>query len=147
MANTTLFKIKVIRWSNSITYNGTNWHCMFWWNTVEVYYLRHKCSNPSLCPKHQCWRNWSWTVLWRPKRPPRANIKKKKKGKSPIHHSTLECKSRKSGDTWNNRQVWPWSTKWSGAKANRVLPRKCTCHSKHPFLTTQEKILHVNVTR
>ena len=22
-----------------------------------------------------------------------------------------ECKSRKSRDTWNNRQVWPWSTK------------------------------------
>ena len=23
----------------------------------------------------------------------------------------LECKSRKSRDTWSNRQVWPWSTK------------------------------------
>ena len=23
----------------------------------------------------------------------------------------LECKSKKSGDTWRNRQVWPWSTK------------------------------------
>ena len=23
-----------------------------------------------------------------------------------------------------NRQVWPWSTKWSKAKANRVLPRE-----------------------
>ena len=24
----------------------------------------------------------------------------------------MECKSRKSSDTWNNRQIWPWSTKW-----------------------------------
>ena len=32
-------------------------------------------------------------------------------------------KSRKSRDTWNNRQVWPWSAKWSRAQANRVLPR------------------------
>ena len=24
-----------------------------------------------------------------------------------------------------NRQVWPWSTKWSKAKPNRVLPRRC----------------------
>ena len=40
-------------------------------------------------------------------------------------------------DTWSNRQVWPWSTKLSRAKANRVLPRQCTGHSKHPFLTTQ----------
>ena len=22
-----------------------------------------------------------------------------------------ECKSRKSGNTWSNRQIWPWSTK------------------------------------
>ena len=22
----------------------------------------------------------------------------------------LECKSRKSRNTWNNRQIWPWST-------------------------------------
>ena len=24
--------------------------------------------------------------------------------------SRLECKSRKSRDTWSNREVWPWST-------------------------------------
>ena len=29
----------------------------------------------------------------------------------------------------------------NGAKANRVLPRKCTGHSKHPLPTTQEKTL------
>ena len=29
----------------------------------------------------------------------------------PLYHRGLECKSRKSGDTWGNRQVWPWSTK------------------------------------
>ena len=29
----------------------------------------------------------------------------------------------KSRDTWSNRQVWPWNTEWSRAKANRVLPR------------------------
>ena len=28
-----------------------------------------------------------------------------------LHYSGLECKSRKSRDTWNNRQVWPGSTK------------------------------------
>ena len=25
----------------------------------------------------------------------------------PFYHRGLECKSRKSRDTWNNRQVWP----------------------------------------
>ena len=29
----------------------------------------------------------------------------------------------------------------------RVLPRECTGHSKHPLPTTQEKTLHVDITR
>ena len=29
------------------------------------------------------------------------------------------------------------------AKANRVLPRERTGHSKHPLSTTQEKTLHI----
>ena len=29
----------------------------------------------------------------------------------PFYHMGLECKSRKSGDTWSNRQVWSWSIK------------------------------------
>ena len=28
-----------------------------------------------------------------------------------------------------------------------VLPRKCTGHSKHPLPTTQEKTLHMDITR
>ena len=64
-----------------------------------------------------------------------------------FHHRGLECKSRKPRDTWSNRQVWPWSTKWSRAKANRVLPREHIGHSKHPLLVTQEKTLHMDITR
>ena len=64
-----------------------------------------------------------------------------------LHYRGLECKSRKSSDTWNNRQIWPWSTKWSREKANRVLPREHTGHSKHPLSTTQEKALHMDITR
>ena len=29
----------------------------------------------------------------------------------PFHYRGLECKSKQSRDTWNNRQIWPWSTK------------------------------------
>ena len=32
-------------------------------------------------------------------------------------------------------------------KRLRVLPRECTGHSKHPFLTTQEKTRHMDITR
>ena len=31
------------------------------------------------------------------------------------------------------------------AKANRVLPREHTDHSKHPLPTTQEKTLHMDI--
>ena len=29
----------------------------------------------------------------------------------PFNHRGLECKSRKSRDTWSNRKIWPWTTK------------------------------------
>ena len=59
----------------------------------------------------------------------------------------MDCKSRTSINTWCNRQIWPWITEWSRAKVNRVLPREHTGHSKHPLPTTQEKTLHMDITR
>ena len=35
----------------------------------------------------------------------------------------------------------------AGQKANRVLPRECTGHGKHPLPTTQEMTLHMDITR
>ena len=35
----------------------------------------------------------------------------------------------------------------AGQRLIRVLPRECTGHSKHPLPTTQEKILHMDITR
>ena len=83
------------------------------------------------------------TVLWRPTRPFRTNTQKR----CPFHYRGLECKSRKLRNTWNNRQIWPWNTEWSRAKANRVLPREHTSHSKHLIPTTQEKTLYMDSTR
>ena len=53
----------------------------------------------------------------------------------PLEYSGLE----NSMDFIVHSQIWPWSTKWSRAKANRVLPREHTSHSKHLHSTTQEK--------
>ena len=69
------------------------------------------------------------------------------KRRRPFRHRGMECKSRKSRDTWSNRQVWLWSTKWSRATANRVLPREYTGHTKHPLPTIQEMTLHMDSTR
>ena len=67
--------------------------------------------------------------------------------KDVLFYKGLECKSRKSRNTWSNRQIWPWNMEWSRAKTNRVLPRKCTGHNKHPLPTTQEKTLYMDITR
>ena len=111
--------------------------CSFPRQTIQYH------SNPSLCPNQECWRSWSWMVLWRPIRSFRTNTQKR----CPFHYRGLECKSRKSRNTWSNRQIWPWNTEWSKAKTNRVLPRKFTGHSKHPLPTTQEKTLDMDITR
>ena len=59
--------------------------------------------------------NWvielNWTV-WRLTRLSRMNTPKR----HPLHYRGLECKSRKSRDTWSNRQIWPWNTEWSRTK-------------------------------
>ena len=88
-------------------------------------------------------RSWSWMVLWRPTRTFRTNTQKR----CPFHYRGLECKSRKSRNIRSNRQIWPWNTEWSRTKSNRVLPRECTNHSKHTLPTTQEKTLHMDITR
>ena len=81
--------------------------------------------------------------FWGPTRPFRTNTQKR----CPFHYRGLECKSEKSRNTWSNRQIWPWSTEWSRAKANRVLPRERTGHNKHSLPTTQEKTLHMDISR
>ena len=111
--------------------------CLFPRQTIQYH------SNPSLCTNQSRSRSWSWMVLWRPTRPSRTSTKKR----CPFHYMGLECISKKSRNTWSNRQIWPWSTEWSRAKANRVLPREYTGHSKHPLPTTEEKTLHMDITR
>ena len=100
-------------------------------------------SNPSICPDKWSWRSWSWMVLWRPTRPSRTNTQKP----CPFHYRGLECKSRNSRDTWSNMQIWRWSTEWSRAKTNRVLPREHTDHRKYTLPTTQEKTLSMYIIR
>ena len=102
--------------------------------------------NPSLYPKYWCQRSWRWLVLWRLTTPSRTNTHTHTKT-CPFQQRKLEGKSMKPRDIWNNSQVWPWSTKWSRAKANRVLPRELIGHSKHPLPTTQETTLCTNITR
>ena len=63
-------------------------------------------------------RNWTRTVLWRPTKPFRTNTPKR----CPFHYRGLECKSRKSRNTWSNRQIWPWN---AGNEAGQRLIEFC----------------------
>ena len=54
------------------------------------------------------------------RRPSRTNSQQR----CPFHYRGLECKSRKSRYTLSNRQIWPWSIKWSRAKANKGFAKR-----------------------
>ena len=43
----------------------------------------------------------------------------------------MECKIRKSRDTWNNRQVWPWSKNKAGQRLG------VDCGSDHKLLISK----------
>ena len=51
-------------------------------------------------------------VLLSPTRPSRTNTQKR----CPFHYRGLECKSRKSRNTWSNRQIWPWNAEKAGQR-------------------------------
>ena len=78
-------------------------------------------------------------VVWRPTKPSRTNTQK--------ICAFRYSKGRKWRDTWSNRQIWPWRTKWSKAKTSRILPKEFTGHSKQPLPTIQEKTIHMDITR
>ena len=76
-------------------------------------------------------------------KPFRTNTQKR----CPLRYSRLECKSKKSRNTWSNSKIWLWSMERSRAKAKRVLQRSHTGHSKNPLPTTQEKTLYMDTSR
>ena len=116
------------------------------WNEVNQIQMWNKCfnnifalshtwrqiiqyqSNPGLCRISNV-ETAEAVVLWTPTETFRTNTQKR----CPFHYKGLECKSRQSRDTWSNRQIWPWSPQWGRTKANRVLLRECTGHSKYPL--------------
>ena len=77
------------------------------WQTIQ----HHRNSSP--CPKHKGQRSWSWLVLWRPKQPSESNTQKR-----------CPFQSRKSRDTWTNRQVWLWSTNEAGQRFTEFCQEK-----------------------
>ena len=55
----------------------------------------------------------------------------------PFHYRGLACKSTKSRNTWSYRQIWPWSTEWSRAKANR----EDSTYGNHQMVNTKIRLI------
>ena len=79
---------------------------------------------------------------WRPARPFRTNTQKR----CPFHYRGLECKSRKSRNTWSNRQICLGIQNESGQRLIESCQENALV-SKHPLPKTQEKTLHMDITR
>ena len=85
--------------------------CSFPRQTIEYH------SNPSLCPTsntEEAEVKWFYKDLQ-----DLLELTPKKDILFIIGDWNAKARSR---DPWSNRQIWSWSTKWSRAKANRVLP-------------------------
>ena len=100
-------------------------------------------SNPSLCPNHSCQRSWSWPGLWRPARSSRINTKKD------VLFIIRD---------WNakvGKQELPGVTGKFGLGVQNEARQRLTefCQedtlviAKHPFPTTQETTLYMDITK
>ena len=78
----------------------------------------------------------------KPTRPFRTNTPKR----CPFHYRGLECKSRKSKNTWSNRQIWPWNANEAGQRLIEFCQENALVIANTLFPTAQEKTLHMDIT-
>ena len=118
------------KWKNDL--------CSFPRQTIQYH------GNLSLCPDQWCWRSWSWMVLWRPTRPFRTNTQKRWKGLFIIGDWNAKVGTQETSGVTGKFGLGIWN---EAGQTDRVLPRKCPGHNKHPLPTTQEKTLYMDITR
>ena len=82
-------------------------------------------------------------ILWRPTRTSRTNTQKR----CPFHYRGLEYKSRKSRNTCSNKQIWPWSTEWSRAKALVIANTLFKQHNRRLYIWTSPDGQHLAQAR
>ena len=96
------------------------------------------------------WASMSWTTYF-PQKAIRSFFHPSRHKLQSLSFSPFLRESYWKQGLWKTSALEKYSsrptTKRSRAKTNRVLPRKCTGHSKHPLPTTQEKTLHMDITR
>ena len=63
------------------------------------------------------------------------------KKRCPFHHRGLECKRRKSRNTWSNRQVWPWSIE-AGQRLTEICQKNGLVIAKPSSNNTRDDSTH-----
>ena len=81
-------------------------------------------------------------VEWRLRRPFRTNTQKR----CPSHYRGLECKSRKSRNTWTNRKIWPWSQNEAGQRLIEFCQEN-TLVIANTLFQQHKRRLHMDITR
>ena len=77
-------------------------------------------------------------VLWRPTRHSRTNTPKR----CPFHYRGLECKSRKSRDTWSKGQIWLYKTNKVGQRLIEFCQESALIIQKPSSNSTREDSTH-----
>ena len=102
---------------------------------IRVIQVHASTTNAKEAEVEQCYEDLPYLLELTPKK------------KKWLYYGGLECEIRKSRDTHSNKQVWPWNTKWTKAKANRVLSKEDVAQRLYPSPTNQEITLHMDITR
>ena len=64
----------------------------------------------------------------------------------PFHYRELECKSRKSRNTWSNRKIWPWNANEAGQRLTEFCQEN-TLVIANILFQQHEKTLYMDITR
>ena len=89
-----------------------------------------------------CQRSWSRAVLWRPMRPSRTNTQKRR----PFHYRGLECKSRKSRNTWSNSKFGLGIRNEAGQRLTEFCQENARVIANTLFQQHKRR-LHMDITR
>ena len=60
----------------------------------------------------------------------------------PFHYRGLECKSRKSRNTWSNREIWPWNTNEAGQRLIEFCQENALVRTNTLFQQHREDSTH-----
>ena len=104
-------------------------------------------SDPNPCPNSWCQRSWSWLVVWRPTTSSRTNTEEKKINKGVLFVIGYWNAKAESQEIPGVSGKFALGLQNQSGERLTVLWGEHAGYSKHPFPTTQEMTLHMDITK